>query len=70
MSGGGINLEEQKRPQQYIQMRAEQQISSQQKLDYDSYRNKKKNPKDAIVTVCVVAGLVLILFLLARNGII
>lgn len=70
MSGGGINLEEQKRQQQYIQMRAEQQISSQQKLDYDSYRTKKKNPKDAIVTVCVVAGLVLILFLLARNGII
>lgn len=69
MSVGGFNVDEMKRQQQFMQMQAEQKLSSQQKMDFDSYKTKRKNPKDAVVTVCVVAALALVVFLLARNGI-
>ena len=69
MAVGGFNVDEMKRQQQFMQMQAEQKLSSQQKMDFDSYKTKRKHPKDAVVTVCVVAALALVVFLLARNGI-
>ena len=66
---GGFNVDETKRQQQFMQMQAEQKLTSQQKMDFDSYNTKGKNPKDAIVALCVVLAFALVIFLLARNGI-
>ena len=69
MSVGGFNVDEMKRQQQFMQMQAEQKLSSQQKMDFDSYKTGRKSPKDAIITICIIAALALVVFLLARNGI-
>lgn len=48
------------------QRQAEKQITAQQKLDYDVRRIKHKNPKDAIITICIIIAIVVAVFLLGK----
>lgn len=48
------------------QRQAEEQITAQQKLDYDFYKEKHKRPKDLIITVCAIVAVVVIVFLLGK----
>lgn len=63
---GGINLDEQKRQQQFMVMQEQQKLEQIQKMDYSMKRKKRGNIKDMVVTVCIVLGLILVMILL--NG--
>jgi hypothetical protein len=70
MAGGGFNVDEMKRQQQFMTMRAEQKLNEQQKMDYTPEKHRTKTPKDAIITIGVILGVALVLVLLSRGGII
>jgi hypothetical protein len=70
MAGGGFNVDEMKRQQQYMTMRAEQKLNERQKMDYTPETHRTKTPKDAIITIGVILGVALVLVLLSRGGII
>ena len=65
---GGINMDEEKRRLQYMQFRTEQKLESSQNMNFEG-KQKHKNPKDALVAVGIIAGLILALYLLSSAGI-
>jgi hypothetical protein len=66
---GGINMDEEKRRLQYMQLRAEQNLESQQKVNFQK-KPKVKNRRDALMAACIVVGLVLLILILNQSGLI
>lgn len=52
------------RATQYRQ--AEKKIAAQQKLNYDSKKPIHRNSKDAIITVCIIAVVIVIVLILGK----
>lgn len=65
---GGINMDEEKRRLQYMQFRTEQKLESSQNMNFEGKKHRK-NPKDALVTIGVIAGLVLVVYVLRMAGV-
>jgi hypothetical protein len=66
---GGINMDEEKRRLQYMQLRAEQNLESQQKVNFQE-KPKVKNRRDALMAACIAVGLVLLILILNQSGLI
>lgn len=63
----GINFDEQKRQQQFMNMKAQQQMEKKQNLDFSTKRKKQTNVKDLVVTICIVLGLLLLMILFSSR---
>lgn len=63
----GINFDEQKRQQQFMNMKAQQQMEKKQNLDFSTKRKKQTNVKDLVVTICIVLGLLLVMILFSSR---
>lgn len=63
----GINFDEQKRQQQFMNMKAQQQMEKTQNLDFSTKRKKQTNVKDLVVTICIVLGLLLLMILFSSR---
>lgn len=63
----GINFDEQKRQQQFMNMKAQQQMEKTQNLDFSTKRKKQTNVKDLVVTICIVLGLLLVMILFSSR---
>lgn len=63
----GINLDEQKRQQQFMNMKAQQQLEKTQHMDFSTKRKKQGNVKDLVVTICIVLGLLLLMILFSSR---
>ncbi len=60
---GGINFDEEKRRQQFMNMQAQRNLetSSNQNFDYSTRRKKQTNYKDLLITIGIVLVVLLLL---------
>ncbi len=63
-----VNVDEEKRRLQYMQLQTEQKLSENQNMQYES-KPKVRDLKKLLTTIGVVAGILLLLILLSQGGI-
>jgi len=66
---GGINFDEMKRQQEYMTMRAEQNLSKEHKMADPIKMRGRKDRKQALKAAAIFLGLILVLILLIRGGV-
>lgn len=65
----GINIDEMKRQQELVTLRATQNISQKQNLSYEAPKQKKGDLKQAVKAAAILLGVVLGVMLLLRAAI-
>ena len=65
----GLNFDEVKRQQELVTLRATQNLSKNQNMNYESVKQKKGDLKQAVKAAAILLGVVLGVLLLLRAGI-
>ena len=65
----GLNFDEMKRQQELVTLRATQNLSKNQNMNYESAKRKKGDLKQAVKAAAILLGVVLGVMLLLRAGI-
>ena len=65
----GLNFDEMKRQQELVTLRATQNLSKNQNMNYESVKRKKGDLKQAVKASAILLGVVLGVMLLLRAGI-
>ena len=65
----GLNFDEMKRQQELVTLRATQNISKNQKMNYEPAKRKTGDLKQAVKAAAILLGVVLGVMLLLRAGI-
>ena len=65
----GLNFDEMKRQQELVTLRATQNLSKNQNMNYESVKQKKGDLKQAVKAAAILLGVVLGVMLLLRAGI-
>jgi hypothetical protein len=65
----GLNFDEVKRQQELVTLRATQNLSKNQNMNYESVKQKKGDLKQAVKAAAILQGVVLGVLLLLRAGI-
>ncbi len=65
----GLNFDEMKRQQELVTLRATQNLSKNQNMNYESVKRKKGDLKQAVKAAAILLGVVLGVMLLLRAGI-
>lgn len=65
----GINFDEMKRQQELVTLRATQNLSKKQNMNYEPTKRKAGNLKQAIKAAAILLGVVLGVMVLFRSGI-
>lgn len=65
----GINFDEMKRQQELVTLRATQNLSKTQKMEFEPAKRKKCDLKQAVKAAAILLGVVLGVMVLFRSGI-
>ena len=65
----GINFDEMKRQQELVTLRATQNLSKTQKMEFEPAKRKKFDLKQAVKAAAILLGVVLGVMVLVRSGI-
>ncbi len=65
----GLNFDEMKRQQELVTLRATQNLSKNQNMNYESVKRKTGDLKQAVKAAAILLGVVLGVMLLLRTGI-
>ena len=65
----GLNFDEMKRQQELVTLRATQNLSKNQNMNYEPVQRKKGDLKQAVKAAAILLGVVLGVMLLLRAGI-
>ena len=65
----GLNFDEMKRQQELVTLRATQNISKNQNMNYEPAKRKTRDLKQAVKAAAILLGVVLGVMLLLRSGI-
>lgn len=65
----GLNFDEMKRQQELVTLRATQNLSKNQNMNYEPVKREKRDLKQAVKAAAILLGVVLGVMLLLRAGI-